>query len=209
MKRELATLLEQVPACQRWDKLIRLCNLIAGLNAALGTVVATAKLPETINSDLEGLSYEWWMITLGSIAAVIACKNQVALSYESYIRQLEVWALKNATLKKVANETLSAPLLSDNSIPVTEANTLTNAEISGRDFVIDINQTTQHTSGVLVSTQSSFDGNSRTTITDFLSGAPSATLFGTSNPANPNQAKRNLDHINDVLIESRHLSPAC
>jgi hypothetical protein len=205
LKTELATLLAQVPSCQPWDKFIRLCNFIAGVNAAVGTVYSVAKLPETIHaflggapSDMEDFSYEWWMVTLAGIAGVIALKNQLALSYEAYAGQLEAWAKENAEARRVENESLQAPLLAASppgGLPI--ANDL------AQDHVININD--MPVAAVVVETPPPTQTKAR----DNLSVAPSATLFGASNPANPNAVRRDMHRAgsNDVLIEPSVLVP--
>jgi hypothetical protein len=87
MKHALAALLEEVPSFKPWNNFIRASIGIASLNAGVGIVVATAHLPETINKNLTGLSYEWWMITIATVCSIIAFRNQLALSSEAYIQE--------------------------------------------------------------------------------------------------------------------------
>jgi hypothetical protein len=200
MKKELTALLEEVPSFKPWHNFIKGCIGLASLNAGLGIVVATAKLPETVNHELSGLSYEWWMITIATLCGIVAVKNQLALSSEAYVQELEARAKEAAEERSIANASLSQQLLNDNTSIATTENSPTSEKIDEEDHVIDIaDGQNQHEPAFLAKTL--------VAQSEKVSVAPSATLFGASNPANPNAAKKIRKHTasNDTTIDATPL----
>ena len=63
-KQELSALLEEVPSFKPWNAFIQACIFISSLNTGLGGFISGAKLAETVDKKLVGLSYEWYMIVV-------------------------------------------------------------------------------------------------------------------------------------------------
>ncbi len=183
-KKELNELLEDVPEFKPWKYIIQVGIALSALGTAIGSVVATAKLPESINPDLQDtdISYQWWMIGLAVIAGFLTLRSQHATSTESYLQELEA----RKKINRVISNTNLQALLLDGSQEDQPPLTLTVDSMTNQsdDNVPDITMLA-NSADHIVPNASPF-GAIVIHSTDRLSTSPSATLFGATNPANPN-----------------------
>lgn len=98
-KRNIVELLKGAPSFTKWHPFISTELALYSLNIALGTSVAVAQLPETLDKTLEGFCYNPGMIFLGILTGLIALKSQYSLSMEGYQTELAKTGVDNA--KKV------------------------------------------------------------------------------------------------------------
>jgi hypothetical protein len=108
---KLSDELEKNPEFKRFNLLILICLFGNSVNSLLSTIVSFAKLPASINSDNADLSYHPAMITSAIVLGLFAMKNQYALDYEGYIKELHARTLIRQTIDSLS---LNAPLLNDN-----------------------------------------------------------------------------------------------
>jgi hypothetical protein len=210
MRKEITTLLEEVPSFKRWNPLIQISFVLSALNTGLGVALFTAKLPETVHDDMTDYSYNWWMIVTGIFVGIYALTGQFSNSNDAYIQELEETKLDMAEERSIANPSLHSALLEDDSPISTSEDSPTSAPITEHDHIIDVdNENIKTYSDPMTQDQHESAVPARTLARqhDKLSVAPSVILFGESNPANPNMKKKANKYViaNDTTIDAAPL----
>ena len=122
--------------------------------------------------------------------ALLLSKNQLALSFEAYAQELEARRKENAATRTVISPELNEQLLDNNETQSATDISPTTSDLDSHEHIIDVDSPTSNQ-------------DYRPARQEQISVAPSATLFGANNPANPNSPKitKKMATANDRTID--------